>query len=371
MSNPPAPPPLPRSTLLTAFAWLVIGLSALGIPISVISGLMLIAGSYGTQNAEPLGAFTVLAGPTLTLVAGIGLLRRQRWGWWILVLVLGAIVVSNVWTMLAVKAGPSHFVSPEGVPTTVLQSGTVGLATIVVVSASSLGFLLTRRVRTECGVKAVRLSMAEIVPPALKGGARGWRVGHAGRDCMYYEERSDGAWQRLEINGEMLTGHAHHVIYFRSPKEWQGYPEWARHRREEIVGRIKSEFREPDYEYDDGSASLATTAPAASLSLPPLPQHAPQSASRNTQGLGALILYSAILVALGAGMSWLVHSGIESGETYFPTKRASQTRTISRVDEPAMFWISIGIYSAIGVGSAGFAAWLAKEAIRLRGRSRP
>ena len=51
------------------------------------------------------------------------------------------------------------------------------------------------------------------------------------------------------LDGEMLIGRAHHVIYFANPAEWRIYPEWAQGRREEIIGRIKSEFREPDYEY--------------------------------------------------------------------------------------------------------------------------
>ena len=66
---------------------------------------------------------------------------------------------------------------------------------------------------------------------------------------MYYEEFRDGSWQRIAISGEMLCGRAHHVIYFDSPELWQSYPEWARHRRDEIIARIKSDFREPDYEY--------------------------------------------------------------------------------------------------------------------------
>jgi hypothetical protein len=37
-------------------------------------------------------------------------------------------------------------------------------------------------------------------------------VGHDGRDSVYYEELHDGAWRRLAIDGEMLTGGAHHVI---------------------------------------------------------------------------------------------------------------------------------------------------------------
>ena len=78
----------------------------------------------------------------------------------------------------------------------------------------------------------------------------GWHVGHRGRDQMYYEEFVDGAARRMMLDGEMLTGRAHHVIYFASPEQWQREaPEWARERRDEIIARIKSEFREPDYEY--------------------------------------------------------------------------------------------------------------------------
>ncbi len=78
---------------------------------------------------------------------------------------------------------------------------------------------------------------------------RVWRVGHTGRDQMYYEEFHGGTWQQITIDGEMLTGAAHHVIYFASPEKWESYPEWARGRREEIIIRIKSEFAPPEYEY--------------------------------------------------------------------------------------------------------------------------
>ena len=76
---------------------------------------------------------------------------------------------------------------------------------------------------------------------------RGWRVGHVGRDSMYYEELRDGAWRRIAIEGELLDGKAHHVIYFRS----LNFPDWASGRSEEIIGRIKSEFHPPQYEYDE------------------------------------------------------------------------------------------------------------------------
>jgi hypothetical protein len=80
-----------------------------------------------------------------------------------------------------------------------------------------------------------------------RGTKRGWRVGHRGRDAMYYEEWREGTWHRFEVDGEMLTGRAHHVIYFATTR----FPDWASGRREAIIGRIKSEFHPPDYEYVD------------------------------------------------------------------------------------------------------------------------
>ena len=67
---------------------------------------------------------------------------------------------------------------------------------------------------------------------------------------MYYEEQVDARWERLAISGEMLMGEAHHVLYFDSAAAWEKYPAWARHRRSEIIARIKSRFRPPDYEYN-------------------------------------------------------------------------------------------------------------------------
>jgi len=55
------------------------------------------------------------------------------------------------------------------------------------------------------------------------------------------------------------------VIYFASPERWRRYPAWAQGRRDEIIARITSEFREPDYEYlgiaagDPGPARRPTT----------------------------------------------------------------------------------------------------------------
>ena len=66
---------------------------------------------------------------------------------------------------------------------------------------------------------------------------------------MYYEELHEGVWRRLDIDGEMLLGRAHHGIYFGSRAKWSEKPAWARGRRDEIIARIKKACPIPDYEY--------------------------------------------------------------------------------------------------------------------------
>jgi hypothetical protein len=197
---------------------------------------------------------------------------------------------------------------------------------------------------------------------------RGWRVGHQGRDQMYYEERIAGAWQRLEVDGEMLTGRAHHVIYFKSPSEWQRYPAWAQGRRDEIIARIKQEFREPDYEYHDGGP-WATTAPVASppASSSPAASHGPGPAARSSQqGMGALLFASVLLFALGGTLSWFALSSVLTGETTLPIQRATLRRTVVRAEEPATFWLAVGVYAAIGAGALTLGTFGMRERRRLR-----
>jgi hypothetical protein len=74
---------------------------------------------------------------------------------------------------------------------------------------------------------------------------RGWRVGHQGRDSLYYDELRDGRWRRIEIGGEMEL--QTHVIYLRSLQ----LPDWAADRRVEIISRIKEDLRPPAYEYSE------------------------------------------------------------------------------------------------------------------------
>lgn len=199
--------------------------------------------------------------------------------------------------------------------------------------------------------------------PASTDERRGWRVGHQGRDRMYYEELHDGAWRRIDIDGEMLMGRAHHVIYFATPERWLMYPPWARDRRDEIVARITSEFREPDYAYH-GLAATAGAAPSVVESRVS-PVRAPaQQRSAPRAGSRALLVAVLLLFAFAATMGWIVAIGVARGETRLPVKRPVVRRTISRAQEPMMFWTSIGVYAAIGAGALALGVLGAREGRR-------
>jgi hypothetical protein len=344
-----------RSVLVTAVGWLAIVAGALGSVISVISFLMLLARSYGTNTGGLLDWLIVLAGPPVTFVAGIGLLRRKRWAWFCIVGILFSVLA---WQGYQVVNPPptesTTYVSPAGVKTTVMGSGPLYSVPIIVGGLAMLAVLLSPRARAEFAPGRSK-SRVSGVPARARPAETGseWRVGHAGRDRMYYEERRDGAWQRIPIDGEMLMGRAHHVIYFASPEQWQQYPEWARHRRDEIIARIQSAFREPDYEYAGGGGAPVTVAAPASA-----PRAAANAAAASQ--FRALLVTLVILLGITALMAWLVHSGLQKKETWWPAKRASLSRTVTRAQEPAMFWTSIGVYSVIGLGTFGLAVCMVR-----------
>ncbi len=214
-----------RPVIVTVLAWVMMAAGLLGLPISVITFLMIMVRSYGTEHNDPIGYVIIVFGPALMVLTGIGLLRRWpvlRFG-----IVLGlagmCLVVATV-----VAFGPRLISSFKG---------------------------SSRQTNVVIGSNDHLVPIPSGVPPDISHlnrmtfPSRTWRVGHRGRDMMYYEEQIGGTWERIDIDGEMLMGRAHHVIYFKSPEDWKRYPEWARDRRAEIIARIKSEFREPDYEY--------------------------------------------------------------------------------------------------------------------------
>lgn len=203
--------------------------------------------------------------------------------------------------------------------------------------------------------------------PSASERSRGWRVGHQGRDRMYYEELRNGRWERLDIDGEMLMGRAHHVIYFASGAQWLRYPAWARDRRAEIIARVTSEFREPDYEYHGLEPDPPPGSAAPSASPPPEPLRAPRRPPGGApQGMRALLVAVLLLFTLAGAMGWLVVRGASRGEATLPMPRATQRRPVSRAQEPATYWLSMGIYAAIGAGSLALGVLGARAAPRSR-----
>ena len=186
---------------------------------------------------------------------------------------------------------------------------------------------------------------------------------------MFYEELHDGAWRRIEIDGEMLMGRAHHVIYFASPERWASYPEWARHRRDEIVARVKSELRAPDYEYGDGATAAGSNsdAPAAPSGAGPCRMSRGRT-DRGRRGSEMRALYVAIVLLLvtAGAMAWLVVDGVAGGQTFLPARGVHLWRTVVRVHEPATFWMCIATYAAVGLGALGLGVWGLREGRKLR-----
>lgn len=126
----PAPPPLPpsqpakpsRPRFITALAWTLIVFSALLLPISLITVLMILTGSYGTENIKLMDFLNVVVRPPATLIAGIGLLCRWRWAHTYCVALLASF---GLWHATVMARGPSPertYTSPSGVRTTVLAS---------------------------------------------------------------------------------------------------------------------------------------------------------------------------------------------------------------------------------------------------------
>lgn len=190
---------------------------------------------------------------------------------------------------------------------------------------------------------------------------------------MYYEERIDGTWQRIEVQGEMLMGPAHHVIYFASTADWQRYPDWARGRRDEIIARIKTEFHAPDYEYFGGEPTGASPSIAPrQVKVEPSanPPVVKTSRPAPVRGMGALLLVIVLMLTISGITAGLVTSGIAKGETMLPLKRATLRRTVIRAEEPGLYWLSIGVYAVIGLGTLGLGVWCIGERRKIQeGRS--
>jgi hypothetical protein len=78
----------------------------------------------------------------------------------------------------------------------------------------------------------------------------------------------------------------------------------------------------------------------------------------------ALLVFIVIMLGIAGGTGWLLTRGLAHGETWFPSKRISNSRVVDRVQEPVMFWTAVGLYGVLCCGAAGFAVWLVREGMR-------
>jgi hypothetical protein len=130
-------------------AWLVIVMSALMLPISACSALMVAVGSHGTQNTDVLGYVTVVFGPLFALACGFGLLRRKPWGWYGVLALCAIVLATNAYTMATAPTEDVTTIGPDGVRNTRLGGGAEFLWPFVLFPGVLIALLLTPGARRD------------------------------------------------------------------------------------------------------------------------------------------------------------------------------------------------------------------------------
>jgi hypothetical protein len=254
--------------MTTILAWLVIVISALLVPISGISLLMILTSGHGTGSITLGGFLSVVVAPPLTLIAGISLLRRRPWARRYLIALLLLLSVFHVRTLLSARPTATTTHSPSGVPTTTLASyPNHHSLPIIVISAAAIAWLLLPATRREFGTKP----------------------------------KND-----------------------RAPV---------------------------------GVAPVTPTTPITPSVTGPVavPQHG---------SLAAVWVFSAVLLGIAGGLGWMVARAHDNGKVYMISKRSSQQRYVERQQEPALFYLVLGTYTAVALGAAGFSVWFLVVAYR-------
>jgi hypothetical protein len=82
---------------------------------------------------------------------------------------------------------------------------------------------------------------------SLKNNKRKWKVRKGDNDTREYVEMDQsGAWRHVSFECEPYAKNVpRHALYIR--KDWKDYPDWAQLRKEEILERVKSVLKEPEY----------------------------------------------------------------------------------------------------------------------------
>jgi hypothetical protein len=81
------------------------------------------------------------------------------------------------------------------------------------------------------------------------------------------------------------------------------------------------------------------------------------STASGTSPLRRILPFAALLLAVAAGCAWLAWRAVEQGEVRLLSRHATH-RMITRQDQPALFWVNVGVLASLGLGSLGSAAWM-------------
>ncbi len=76
---------------------------------------------------------------------------------------------------------------------------------------------------------------------------RGWRVTCASPVGWAYEEKRDGVWEGITFPELGDFREPPHVIDLGAASKWEAHPAWMRDRRDEIITRVRSELKRPQF----------------------------------------------------------------------------------------------------------------------------
>jgi hypothetical protein len=147
--------PARKSLAITAFGWLIMAAAAILSVVSVVSLLMILARSHGTQSTDIGGFLLIVVAPPMTFLAGIGVVVRWRWAW--VYCVVGLSLVLG-WQALELTRPPkpavTTTVSPSGVRTTTYHEAPRSNLPLIALCLGLLLVALTPRVRREFALVA-------------------------------------------------------------------------------------------------------------------------------------------------------------------------------------------------------------------------
>ena len=147
-------------------AWLVIVASGIVLPVSALAALMLLAGGDGSASAGLVDTFFMVLAPPLAFLSGIGVLRRNRIAWLVLIGLLVLTALHFAWAWATANPETTRERTASGVLVTTIGSNPSTNLPPLAACLLLLAPLLTRRARAVfMPVQATAASA--VAPPTL------------------------------------------------------------------------------------------------------------------------------------------------------------------------------------------------------------